>query len=241
VMGDDVVVVFTAGASGDVTQVDNLSPHQRPKAEAWAKLVGGRVGAEAIKVMLSMERTTEFRVDARSKVMTIKRRVPDADDVKSALELLRKPRKEIARGDYIFAKETVLLDALLVKEPVVDVEVQAIQVGPAVFVSNPAEYFCQFGLDIKKASPFPLTFPVTLANGYVGYVPTKEALGPNGGGYETILTSYSNLITTTGDTIAKECISLTKQLTPETIPARASVPPFRGTGWTLGRSKRQSQ
>ena len=48
--------------------------------------------------------------------------------------------------EWIFAKETVFLDAKLKNEPVVKVEVQTIQAGPAVFVSNPAEFFCEYGL-----------------------------------------------------------------------------------------------
>ena len=50
--GPDVVVVFLQGACGDVTQVDNLSPTAR--SPSVGRLVGGRVGAEAVKVLLSM-------------------------------------------------------------------------------------------------------------------------------------------------------------------------------------------
>ena len=47
----------------------------------------------------------------------------------------------------------------------------------SVFVSNPAEYFVQYGLDIKKGSKFPFTFSVELANGIVGYVRSSDVWG----------------------------------------------------------------
>ena len=75
------------------------------------------------------------------------------------------------------------------KAPTVAVEVQAVEVGPSVFVTTPAESFGRDQLEIKAGSGFPFTFPVSLANGCVGCVPTEEAFGPHGGGYETRLTS----------------------------------------------------
>jgi hypothetical protein len=234
VMGEDVIVVFTAGASGDITQVDNLSPFTRPERKQWSRMVGGRVGAEAVKVMYMMETTKDFSVASRNKVLKIQRRLPRQDRVKAAYEMVKNSSPKADATELTFAKETVMLDAKIQKEPIADVEVQAVQVGPAVFVSNPAEYFCQYGLDIKKGSEFPLTFPVSLANGCVGYVPTEEALGPRGGGYETRLSSYSNLIPTAGTTIASEGIALTKQLKPSTILTRPPHPKFSGRGWQYG-------
>lgn len=231
-LGTKVPIVFLQGASGDITQVDNLDPRVNPPAEKWAHHVGGRVGAEAVKVLLTIETGTNVVIDARTKVLNIKRRTPAPDILKAALELVQKSEKDVGASEWTFAKETVLLDALIAKDPAVEVEVQAIQVGPAVFVSNPAEYFVQYGLDIKKGSKFPLTFPVELANGSVGYVPTEEAFGPKGGGYETRLTSYSNLEINAGRQIANTGIALANQMAPGQIFDRPKAPV--GKPWTYG-------
>jgi neutral ceramidase len=236
-MGPECIVVFTAGASGDVTQVDNLNPYINRSGEEWARFVGASVGAEAAKVLLSMPRGILHPVDIRTEIMKIYRRQPDPEHVKRCYELVKKSPEEVGNTEWTFAKEIVLLDALLKKEPAVEVEVQALQVGPAVFITNPAEFFCQLGLDIKKKSPFIFTFPVSLANGCVGYVPTEEAFGPNGGGYETRLTSYSNLEITAGNKMVEAGLNLARQLEPGAIPEFQKAPPYRGEPWSYGNVK----
>ena len=234
VFGDKVVVVFLAGANGDITQVDNLSPYVNPGREEWARLVGSRVGAEAVKVLASMHTGPMGPVDYGREVLKIPRRAPSPERIKRSIERVKQGPEKAGRTEWTFAKEIVMLDALIAKTPVVEVEVQVVQVGPAVFVSNPAEYFVEYGLDIKKRSKFPFTYPVELANGCVGYVPTEEALSPTGGGYETRLTSYSNLERTAGTQIADTGVRLANRLTPGKASRRAAHTPFSGEEWSYG-------
>lgn len=231
--GNDVIVLFFPGYSGDVTQVDNLSPQANPDGERWSQIVGGRVGAEAVKVLLSMQPGSLAPLAARSKVLEIPRRVPRRERVEEATAIVRKDPKETDPTTWAFAKEIVLLDALLQKSPHAEVEVQAIQIGPAVFLTSPGEMFCQHQLDQKARSPFELTFCVSVANGFNAYVPTEEAFGPSGGGYETRLTSCSNLEVGAGRKIVETGLELAAQMKPGPMPQRANAPPFRQP-WSYG-------
>lgn len=234
--GTDTKVVYLQGACGDVTQVNNLDPRTNPAPDDWSQFVGGRVGAEALKVLLSMSqtRTPEVPLAADHKVWEIHRRIPSPERVAEARERIKGPA---AHPDWVWAKETLLLDALIAKKRDVEVEVQAIQVGPVVCLSNPAEYFVSYGLQLKKRSGFPMTFPVELANGCVGYVPDEEAFGPRGGGYETRLTSYSNLEVTAGTQFMNVGLELAAKMKPAKLPERPLAP--AGKPWLYGNQPPQ--
>lgn len=234
--GKECVVVFINGMSGDVTQVDNRSPYQYPSGDKWAQIVGGRVGAEAVKQMISMHPGVLSPVAAKSQVLKIPHRAPDAERVKKSLEILSGDRTKVDPTEWTFAKEIVMLDAQLAKAKEAEVEMQVLQVGPVAMMGVPAEYFCQFGLELKAGSGFPFTFPVSLANGCVGYVPTEDAFGPNGGGYETRLTSYSNLEITAGTKMRDASLELVKQLKPGTVPEAPRRVPFTGKPWSYGNN-----
>jgi hypothetical protein len=171
---------------------------------------------------------------AASKRLTIPRRPPSRERVAQALEIVKQDPKKTDHTAWTFAKETVILDAKVAREPAVTFEVQALQVGPVALLACPAEYFCDFGLQLKARSGFPVTFPVSLANDSIGYVPTEEALSPKGGGYETRLTSYSNLEPAAGRKIADALVDLARTLKPGPLPRPPALPPFNGQPWTYG-------
>lgn len=233
-LGANVPVVFLQGACGDITQVDNLDPFAPRAGDYYGQLIGGSVGAEALKVLYRADRGPgPFTVDAMVKTWRIPRRIPDPARVQRCLEATQKHPKEVGSTEWVFAKEIVLLDALLAKERDAEVEVQALQVGPVVCFTTPAEYFVEFGLEFKKRSNFTISFPVELANGCVGYVPTEEAFSQHGGGYETRLTSYSNLEVSAGRQMLEAGLALAKQLTPSPLPERPKAPPFQEP-WSYG-------
>ena len=237
-LGDGCIVVFTAGMAGDVTQVNNRNPHAYPQfGNVAARRLGSAVGAAAATALLALEPSAAplLPLAARSQTLEIPRRVPSPQRVARALTLVQAgPEAKVDPTEWTFAKEIVLLDARLQREPIAPVEVQAIQVGPAVFLSCPAEYFVDYGLELKAAGPFPVTFPVSLANDCIGYVPTEDAMGPRGGGYETRLTSYSNLVPSAGRTICDALKGLAAELTPGALPLPAPAPPFQGQPWSYG-------
>ena len=94
-----------------------------------------------------------------------------------------------------------------------EVEFQAISFGPVALVTNPAELFSVFGMEIKQGSPFEVTLVSSLTNGYCGYVPTAEAF--KHGGYETYRTVYtSRLAKDAGEQMVRESIALLQALPP---------------------------
>jgi neutral ceramidase len=233
-LGAQIPVVFLQGCCGDITQVDNLDPFAPKNGDYYGQLVGGSVGAEALKVLFRAERSAgPFTVDAQAKTWRIPRRIPDPARVERCLADTKRLPKEVGTTEWTFAKEIVLLDALLAREKDMEVEVQVVQLGPVVMVTNPAEFFVEAGLEIKKRSKFPLTFPVELANGCAGYVPTEEAFGARGGGYETRLTSYSNLEITAARQFVEAGLDLAGRFTPNPLPHPPKAPAWKAA-WEYG-------
>jgi len=69
------------------------------------------------------------------------------------------------------------------------IEHHAVRIGSCVLVSLPGEVFSEIGRRIKAGSSFSKTFCIGIANGYNGYLPTREEY--RDGGYEVDGCMYS--------------------------------------------------
>ncbi len=66
--------------------------------------------------------------------------------------------------------------------PLVRLPVRFLRLNDTVIWSAPVEMFCEIAMRVRNASPFPHTFYFGYANGWIGYLPTKQAFAE--GGYE---------------------------------------------------------
>lgn len=64
------------------------------------------------------------------------------------------------------------------------VPVSAARIGPFALASNAGELFVEWGLTIKRRSPFPHTIVCELTDDWIGYEPTEQAFQHEG--YETL-------------------------------------------------------
>ena len=130
--------------------------------------------------------------------------VSPAPRMRSASIRYRIPSRRISQGEYSWAAK-ILAETGGTLTPLADgvgddfkakllhelrdrenadnpVEQLCLALDDTALISFPGELFTEIGQEIKKASPFARTYVVGLANGYVGYVPTREAISQ--GGYE---------------------------------------------------------
>lgn len=198
-LGKPIPVAYLAGACGNTAwQNPRIAPPIDGQAAAWrlgAKLADAfladipKAKRRAIKDLRLASKVIEIpdRPLSDSSVCTdrcrgMEEHLNDLDMRRFGLE--RKVQQE--RGDG--SKNVV--------------EVGALSFGGVAISSNPAELFVEFGLEIKRRSPFEVTLISELTNGYCGYVPTEESFAQ--GGYETHRSMFSSRIALNGGRIITE-------------------------------------
>jgi hypothetical protein len=136
---------------------------------------------------------TQFNVLLGERILAANRSLgpPLADAVLSSGEkIIETPRKtglgwpeELAAYSRVSSSGT----------PMVRIPVRFLKLGgDAVIWAAPLELFCEIALRVRNESPFAHTFYFGYTNGWLGYLPTRQAFSE--GGYETTVTPYTDRV-----------------------------------------------
>jgi len=226
VYGQNIGVVYLNGASGDVTQIDNMSLRRDTGPDIAVKL--GRVaGAKAIEILATADRGACKTLRCLTAQLPLKRNMRGLLSDEAVEEYRKILREEPKTPRAYNAKSRLLRHFGLRNSTAEPVEtLRALQIGPLVIGSSSGEMFAQYALDYKKASDFPFTWYSQLASDQLGYVATPDCFGPAGGGYEV---SSSRFAPETGTEVIRTLSELTAQLTPEAAPQPEEVAPVKTT------------
>lgn len=170
------VALMSNGTSGDV----KYSP--APAAPPYARMheVANGVAEEVARVSRQLTYHDAIPITVRTTELNLAVRRPDAARLAWAQAIVAKTKAGPRNSrPEIYAREAVLLAEY---PPTLPLRLQAFRIGDLGIASIPCEVFAETGLAIKKDSPLPATFTISLANGYGGYLPTPEQ--HRLGGYE---------------------------------------------------------
>ena len=211
VYGSTLPVCFLLGPCGDITQVDNQSTSVDFGPEV-ADMMGRKLASEATRVIRRMAWLKDAPVAAVvEKVPCAIRAEPDAARERPPFGLGSDESKE-QKVNEKYAQERRLVAEERKKSPILACEVQGIRIGPLGIATNGAEYFCEYGLRIKKASRHPVTWVSTLTNECIGYVPTPQAFVA--GGYEPRTARSSKLAPEAGQQLVEGALKALGRLLP---------------------------
>ncbi|MDH7602481.1 MAG: neutral/alkaline non-lysosomal ceramidase N-terminal domain-containing protein [Armatimonadota bacterium] len=171
--------IFVNGAEGSV-DIDGL----RDRDWEGVTRTGGALARAVIGAVRKADLRSDIAFAAEAVRYCVPRRVITQEELAWAERVLASTGGKIqAQPDGIGADfKAVLYKKLADQQGDVEIEQTCIAIGDTALISFPGELFTEIGREIKLKSPFKRTYIIGLANGSVGYVPTREAISQ--GGYE---------------------------------------------------------
>jgi neutral ceramidase len=164
--GKQSVCVFTQGAAGNIAPPVQFTPDWRERSAVFAK-----AAVEAARKAMAVK--GPIAVGYARREVTVPRCNPAAQREEAVGRLGWRP--DMFDG----AKRAAANMPAMLKVPV-----SAARIGPLGIATNAGELFVEWGLDIKKRSPFTHTIVAELTNDWIGYEPTALAFQHEG--YETL-------------------------------------------------------
>lgn len=201
VKGKDMIPMFLNGPCGNVTQVDYRVGF--PDTYQECQRIGYILGVSALEAIKNEEVIPGDIIKVSKEMVPLKRMTITEEQLRWAKAVMKKVEKEgmppiQADGipDAEYAQDWIKMYE--VQNKIDSVEVMVVRIGDVAFVGLPGEIFCEFGMEIKKASPFKNTMVMGLTNDERAYFPTKISFTQGPKGFTPMITGYE---TTPGSTL----------------------------------------
>jgi hypothetical protein len=191
------VFLYANGASGDVSTRFTRRAQSFQEVQRLGHLLAGAVlqtmlnaeprpvsalGALTMPVYLrrrphlSLGQAQQHLEDLQAQLAALRQSLASHGDIRRAETRVRGAVAEVARAQLATPTAGVMT------------ELQALRVGELGMIGLPGEPFTQTVLDIKRASPWPVTAVVSYANDEVGYFPDDQAV--SAGTYEALKSPF---------------------------------------------------
>lgn len=182
--GEDFIAMLSNGTSGEANIWDFLQPDRYPKEEHQKKEVIGRdLAGKLYEAFKNVQWETDPSLSASFQYVTLGVRKPSAAEVEAAKKIVAQTDYRLINPDAeamvkIYAREQVFLNEY---PDTIEFPVQALKIGDITIGGLGGEFFAETGLSLKKQ--INKYFTITMANGYIGYIPPAHEIKK--GGYET--------------------------------------------------------
>ncbi len=164
--GEQAVSVFTQGASGNIQPPVPWTADWKQRSAVFAQ-----AAVDAARKAIPVKEPVV--VDYMRRDVEVPRCDAEAQSDQTIARLGWRPES------FEGAKRTAVAMPRTLSVPV-----SAARIGPFAIATNAGELFVEWGISVKKRSPFPHTILSELTNDWIGYEPTAQAFEHEG--YETL-------------------------------------------------------
>ncbi len=216
ILNRDVPVLWGNGSAGDVSTRFTRRGQSWAELERFGILLGGHVAALACAPDVVLD---DAAISATSEIVELPRKqLPGKEEADRRVAEYQRVHDEAVKAGATPAEIRVVktrwegalrersmsayFDRLEYRA-----EIAAAKIGDLGIAMVPGELFSSLGKAIRDGSPFKYTMVVSYMNGYVGYIPDKEAYAE--GGYEAL---SSHLAPEAGDVVVKTAVRLLNTL-----------------------------
>lgn len=184
VFGENCHLQYATGCCGDVNHIDVRHAFGQ-KGHSEAARIGTRLAGAVLRSWNSLTPISANRLHATKEIVKLPLAQHSADRVAWANSVSERTDNEKQPPFMEMVEAFRILDVEARNGESIEAEVQVISLGTELaWVAMPGEIFVQLGLAIKDGSPFASTTINELANGSIGYVPTRQAYAQ--GNYEVV-------------------------------------------------------